>query len=368
MMSAITESFVDEMVKRSIKFNSVPFDPPTLIESVRAFELLSKSQYKIIEGQATFIEDYGRYEKPTLGIAPFSQSGLKASGRFCFDERMKCAGYNMKSPVQAWSSANDSESSERKRLEGCIKRLSKKQPLDHRIVKAATRLSGACYNAAQFKPVVALGLYRFLGAKRVLDPCAGWGDRLVAACAADIEYVGYDPNKNLESCYDEIITRFASNNQRVEIECFENSPTWFEEFDLVFTSPPYFDTERYAVGSTVEKDQSWYRYDDLGAWLDFFMLPLIEKSYSALKDGGYFALNIKDSVRRIEGGGKKKIRLPICDSIFKFASKVGFTYEGVIGMKMKSKPGNQDGKRPLGGDLLCEPIWVWRKEKRCKNE
>lgn len=353
-------SFVDEMVERSIINNSVPFDAPTLAESVRAFELLSASQYRIIDGDAVFVEDYGKYEKPTLGIAPFSQSGLKASGRFCFDERMKCGGYNLPSPVEAWSSAND-ESDERKKLEGCITRLSNKQPLDHRIVKAATRLSGACYNAAQFKPAVALGVFRFLGSTRILDPCAGWGDRLVAACASNLEYVGYDPNKNLEPCYDEIVNRFASNNQCVNIERFEHSRSWSGDFDLVFTSPPYFDTERYAVGSSAEKDQSWYRYDDLGAWLDFFMHPLIDKSYSALKEGGYLALNIKDSVRRLKGSGKSKHRLPICDHVFSFAAQAGFSYQGVIGMKMKSKPGNQDGRRPSGGALLCEPIWVWKK-------
>jgi len=354
------KSFVDKMVERSVLTNTVPFDPPSLNESLRAFELLSKSKYKIIDGEATFIERYGRYEKPTLGIAPFSQSGLKASGRFCFDERMKCSGYDMASPVEAWSLANDPKSNERKKIEGCINRLSKSQPLNHRIVKAATRLSGACYNAAQFKPAVALGVFKLLGAKKILDPCAGWGDRLVAACALNLQYVGYDPNSNLESCYDEIIHRFASNQQRVNIECFEDSTSLTNDFDLVFTSPPYFDTERYAIGSLAEENQSWYRYDDLGAWLDFFMRPLIEKSYSSLKKGGYLALNIKDSVRRIKGSKTKK-RLPICENIFAFAAEAGFTYEGVIGMKMKSKPGNQDGKRPSGGVLLCEPIWVWKK-------
>ena len=354
------ESFVSEAVERSLASDSVPFDPPSLVESLRAFELLSASNYEIIQGDAVFVEDYGRYEEPVLGVAPFSQSGLKSSGRFCFRERMRCGGYNLLSPVQAWASSDEPESNERKKFEGCITRLSRNQPLDHRILKAATRLSGACYNAAQFKPAVALGVFRFFGCEKVMDPCAGWGDRLVAACATNVQYVGYDPNENLASCYDEISSRFASKNQRVRIGCFEDMRIERDEFDLVFTSPPYFDTERYAVGSATEKDQSWFRYDDLGAWLDFFMHPLIEKSFAALKEGGYLALNIKDSVRQLKGVGKTKHRLPICENVFSMAAQAGFSYEGVIGMKMKSKPGNT-GVRPKGGAYLCEPIWVWRK-------
>ena len=47
--------------------------------------------------------------------------------------------------------------------------------------------------ASQFKATVAHNIIRMLGGRRVLDPCAGWGDRLLGAMSCDdiIEcYVG----------------------------------------------------------------------------------------------------------------------------------------------------------------------------------
>ena len=36
-------------------------------------------------------------------------------------------------------------------------------------------------------PPYAKSLYEYFGAKSVLDPCAGWGDRLIGAAAAKLD-------------------------------------------------------------------------------------------------------------------------------------------------------------------------------------
>jgi hypothetical protein len=50
--------------------------------------------------------------------------------------------------------------------------------------------------ATNFKVTLAAAIYRLLGARWVLDACAGWGDRAFAAagCAAVVGYVGVDPS------------------------------------------------------------------------------------------------------------------------------------------------------------------------------
>ena len=52
-----------------------------------------------------------------------------------------------------------------------------------------------------FRPTVAATIYSKMGATAVLDPCAGWGGRLLAAAAADIAYTGIDTNLALKPAY-----------------------------------------------------------------------------------------------------------------------------------------------------------------------
>ena len=48
-------------------------------------------------------------------------------------------------------------------------------------------------------------MYKKYNAKKVLDFTAGWGSRMTAALAADIDYIGIDSNKSLKKGYNKII-------------------------------------------------------------------------------------------------------------------------------------------------------------------
>ena len=48
-------------------------------------------------------------------------------------------------------------------------------------------------------------LIKKIKATKVLDFTAGWGARLIAAMALDIDYTGIDANKALKPGYDKII-------------------------------------------------------------------------------------------------------------------------------------------------------------------
>ena len=116
-----------------------------------------------------------------------------------------------------------------------------------------------------FHANLARALYGLLGATRILDPCAGWGDRLVGALATPgvVRYLGFDPNPALVGPHREIIEALGclspactadaggvagvASAFRVVAAPFEDGVIdgGPEGFNLVLTSPPYFDLEKY---------------------------------------------------------------------------------------------------------------------------
>lgn len=144
--------------------------------------------------------------------------------------------------------------------------------------------------ATTFMPAFAKAVYTYFDAKTVLDPCAGWGDRLIGAAAADCvaSYVGFDPNRALQPGYGALMRDVAETRKQwtVYAEPFEQGAAILvdESFDLVFTSPPFFDYECYAPTNP--------RYTD---WFVEFYTPLFVQSARAVKVGGHVAIHIEDT-------------------------------------------------------------------------
>lgn len=153
----------------------------------------------------------------------------------------------------------------------------------------------------QFQPTLALCVYRMLSARRILDPCAGWGDRLAGAVAhADTQrYLAFDPNTALRDGHAQFVGDHVAKQLRdrfeVRYEPFERADLSAEQpFDLVFTSPPFFDLEEY---TTTEPGQSLASFPTLDAWLAGFLDVLVTKSWAALAPGGNFVLHFADTQR-----------------------------------------------------------------------
>ncbi len=142
--------------------------------------------------------------------------------------------------------------------------------------------------------------------KRWLDISAGWGDRLLAACCLDMLYVGYDPNPKLQSGHQAIIKDFSETGpfkQTVVPHPFETDskdrPMTVKEqyksycsnpvFDVIFTSPPYFNLELY---NDDDMNQSTYNYTRPQQWLGQFLCFSIYLAWAGLKVGGKLAINI----------------------------------------------------------------------------
>lgn len=145
-----------------------------------------------------------------------------------------------------------------------------------------------------FPLIVGLALLHYLKPTRWLDPSAGWGDRLISAIAyGKCEYVGVDPSECMHPMYKKIIKTLAPENEekyKLIKGGFEEVKIEKEYFDLVFSSPPFFDLEDYSK----DKDQSIVKYKTLQEWKDNFMYPFLQKAISALRNKGHLALYVND--------------------------------------------------------------------------
>lgn len=132
---------------------------------------------------------------------------------------------------------------------------------------------------------------------QILDTSAGFGARLSGAVLSGHEYVGIDPNKKLVGKLNEYIDflekyGLIGHGQAEIIE--GGSETFYPElegrFDLMFTSPPYFNLERYSDDGCASTEN----YDNYPAWLSNFIHPTVFNVYKYLKVGGYAMMNIKN--------------------------------------------------------------------------
>jgi hypothetical protein len=170
---------------------------------------------------------------------------------------------------------------------------------------------GAVHN---FRPAVAKAIYDEYCPKdgSVLDPCAGYGGRLLGFLCSEkpVRYVGVDACdetvKNLKHM-DRILRRdIEGKDAEISYSAFEDWNT-NEKFDLVFTSPPYFHNEVYGD----DEKQSSSRYPTYYQWKDGFLRRLIHKSLSYLKCGGILVLNVAN----VKMGGSY---YPVADDSLEF--------------------------------------------------
>lgn len=198
--------------------------------------------------------------------------------------------------------------------------------------------------ATTFKPSTAVMLYKYFDAMKVLDFSSGWGDRLIAAMACDLElYVGVDPNSKLHPKYQDMIKFFGKHFQlhgeyKMVESPFEewDPPKKYRNFDMVFTSPPYFDYEIYS-----EDESQSVHNRDLNQWFNEFLMVSIKKSLKLLKKGGILAININD----IRDGPRYVLRMLA-------ETKKIATYLGCMGYS---------GKTHNGQPRNPQPIWIFKK-------
>ena len=156
--------------------------------------------------------------------------------------------------------------------------LSVSKLVDFNIRKSLKVFNGV-QNVSNFRPTVSKYMYKTYAGEnaRVLDPCAGYGGRLFGALSSSnvSSYTGVDPatasysgNLEIVKTLNNIVYKLNDNDMFGNIQLpgagLAHAP--FEdldlcsEYDFIFTSPPYFDIEKYSYEAT----QSWIRYPTFG--------------------------------------------------------------------------------------------------------
>ena len=172
-----------------------------------------------------------------------------------------------------------------------------------------------------FRPVMAMEVYcRFPCRIAVLDPTMGWGGRLVGACALDLpKYIGVDANPNLDPLYRDMCA-FLQPRSKTNIELFFQDALTIDysklKYDVVFTSPPYYNIEIYRETQEKGKDKKTKEKNKKTKeeWNETFYKPLFEKTWEAMQSPGYYILNVPQEVYEsscvpILGKSQKKIEL-----------------------------------------------------------
>jgi hypothetical protein len=333
----------------------VPFPYREYKDARTDFQSLCAEQVKWVKGNwealRTPKDIKAEFRGQPIYLDYISKVGLSVSDQYTQYARMECGHKSSPSPLRQWDRIGfkDKKRPILKILMGLNRERTKASGVYRTAMYDCLRLGR--YMASQFKPSCAKAIYDFFGAKRVLDFSAGWGDRLVGFHASTAEsYVGIDPNSKLQQSY-AAISNFCSTNKKAVVLCSpaENSDLSNMRFDFVFTSPPYFDVERYSEEDT----QSWQRYSDIESWLGGFLFPSLKKSWDSLEEGGRIAVNITD----VYDNGNY---LPICKPMLSFMEGLGATYEGLVGYRVKKRPGENQGSLATG-EIFCEPIFIWSK-------
>lgn len=195
--------------------------------------------------------------------------------------------------------------------------------------------SGVAY---EFSPFIARSFYQRSSPSgdrlRILDPCAGWGGRMIGAASllSCVHYQAFEPSSRthagLNGLVDWLKALSPSFEAQVECGCFEDSRLESASFDCAVTSPPYFDTETYAD----EPTQSAIRYNSFASWLEGFYEPMVVKTMDALRPGAPFILNVGDR------------KYPLSSELQRICQRHGFTLTKAKDYMAGSRSGDDDGK------------------------
>lgn len=180
-------------------------------------------------------------------------------------------------------------------------------------------LRGVSTKASIFPPYVYATLLNsvFPRGKKVFSPVLSWGSPVLGFANSQYEeLVGVDVIPHVvDKCRElhsesetqrnpffddpKTATFYCCPSEKLD-ERHDFSNRYKEYFDLVYSSPPYYDLELYVGG-----EQSWEQYKTYDEWLEKYWQRTVETCYNVLKVGGIFSFAIVPEYKR----GKDTIQI-----------------------------------------------------------
>jgi hypothetical protein len=219
---------------------------------------------------------------------------------------------------------------------------------------------------SRFRPTLMISFIKMYRPHYILDFCSGWGDRLFSALMYNDKikyYCGIDPNKNLFSGYNAMIQALITEKKdrkkyQMVCDCAESAdipktPAKSGLYDMIITSPPYYDHEIYDDIDLKQK-QSITKYKTLDDWYENFLLKSTKNALERLAIGGFLIISINDT-------GKHKYVTKYFDDItrmfcMKYIDLIYIT--NTIQYNSYMQDLKQSNEATLRG---CQPIFVWQK-------
>ena len=195
---------------------------------------------------------------------------------------------------------------------------------------------------SNFRPTAAKVIYEKFGGETIWDMSCGWGGRLLGFLASSNtkHYIGTEPSSKTYDGLMEMKKDFSYLGKQVDIYKL-GSEVYVpekESLDLCFTSPPYFDTEKYSNENT----QSYKKFPTKDKWVDGFLRKTIDNCYYGLKKNGYMLMNIANTPRY------KFIE----EETQKVSKEFGFEQNDTLQLTLSSV---------MGAGYKYEPIFVFKK-------
>lgn len=179
-------------------------------------------------------------------------------------------------------------------------------------IRKMLKIFSGVQGVSNFRPTAAAAIYdRFAKDGVVWDMSGGWGGRLLGAIISDVKhYITTEPSTKTEMGLAALRDDFGGDTS---IDIFglgsEDYVPDKNSLDLCFTSPPYFDLEKYSDEST----QSYIIYPTKDDWIEGYLTETFKNCHYGLKSGAVMLINIAD----IKGKELEK-------EMIKTAEKVGF--------------------------------------------
>lgn len=187
----------------------------------------------------------------------------------------------------------------------------------------------------------------------VYDYSCGYGGRLLGIGSSNFKYkyIGVEPNTetvNYLNYLNDIIDEATGVRGTIIQSVSEQYQP--EDIDLAFSSPPYFNLEKYSN----EETQCMVQFKTEDEWFEGYVAPTMENIKRGLNDDGIFATNIADYKSY-----DRKEPYEVVQRWIQTAEKVGFKYDGVIKMMLNTRPGVGNDRKE--GREKWEGVYVFRK-------